>query len=63
LRKSRQITGVRRSVFSYLLVMVLFVFSVLNQPVLEGIILVISSLVYLATFLYVFVTTPDDTSE
>jgi hypothetical protein len=63
LRKSKQITGVRRSVFSYLLVMVLFVFSVLNQPVLEGIILVVSSLVYLATFLYVFVTTPDESSE
>jgi hypothetical protein len=63
LRKSRQITGVRKSVFSYLLVMILFIFSVMGQAVLEGIILVVSSLAYLATFLYVFVTTPDDPSE
>ncbi|NMC05387.1 MAG: hypothetical protein GYA24_09255 [Candidatus Lokiarchaeota archaeon] len=60
LRKSKQISSVRRSVFSYILVMILFIFSVLKQAVLEGIILVISSLVYLATFLYVFITTPDE---
>jgi hypothetical protein len=60
LRKSKQITGVRKSVFSYLLVMVLFIFSVMGQAVLTSIILVISSLVYLATFLYVFITTPDE---
>jgi hypothetical protein len=63
LRKSRQISGVGKSVFSYILVMVLFIFSVMGQAVLEGIILVISSLAYLATFVYVFVTTPDEASE
>jgi hypothetical protein len=62
LRKSRQISGVGKSVFSYVLVMVLFIFSVMGQAVLEGIILVISSLAYLATFVYVFITTPDEPS-
>ncbi len=63
LRKSRQIAGVRKSIFSYILVMVLFIFSVMGQKVLENVILVISSLAYLATFAYVFVTTPDEPSE
>ncbi|MEX2681673.1 MAG: hypothetical protein Q6373_008735 [Candidatus Sigynarchaeota archaeon] len=63
LRKSRQISGVGRSVFSYILVMILFIFSVMGQAVLEGIILVVSSLAYLATFVYVFATTPDEASE
>lgn len=60
LRKSRQISGVRKSIFSYLLVMVLLIFSVMEQVVLQSIILVVSSLLYMATFLYVFVTTPDE---
>jgi hypothetical protein len=60
LRKSNQITGVRKSTFSYVLVMILFIFSVMGQAVLEAVILVISSLVYIATFLFVFITTPDE---
>ncbi len=63
LRKSRQITDVRKSIFSYILVMVLLIFSVMEQVVLQSIILVVSSLVYMLTFLYAFVSTPDASSE
>nr|MDO8110595.1 hypothetical protein [Candidatus Sigynarchaeota archaeon] len=63
LRKSRQISGVSRSVFSYIIITVLFIFSVMGQEVVEGIILIISSLLYIATFLIVFFTTPDDEVE
>nr|MDO8088471.1 hypothetical protein [Candidatus Sigynarchaeum springense] len=63
LRKSKQISGVGKSVFSYILVMILLIFSLMEQVVLQSIILVVSSLVYIITFLYVFATTPDEASE
>ena len=60
LRKSRQIKGVRKSVVSYLLITALFIFSVLNNVIVENIILIFSSLLYIITFLAIFITTGED---
>lgn len=66
LRKSQQITEVKKTVFSYVLVTILFVFSVMSSGgnesarLIEAIILIMSSLLYIATFAVVFKTTPDE---
>ncbi len=60
LRSRKKVSGLDRSIVSYLLITALFIFSVLGQAIVESIILVMSSLLYIVTFSVVFVTTPDE---
>ena len=60
LRKSREISGINKSVLSYILIVVLFIFSALGEAEIENIILVFSSILYILTFAAVFLTTSDE---
>lgn len=55
LRKSREISGANKSIFSYLLIIAFFTFNALGNNEWEIVILVISSLLYIITFVGSFV--------
>lgn len=57
--KGRKIPGVNKSIISYILIIIFFIFSALGNLLFQGIILIISSLIYIATFFYAFTTTPE----
>jgi hypothetical protein len=61
LRKGKQIPGMNKSIISYILIIIFFIFSALGNLLFQGIILIISSLIYVVTFVYVFASTPEGT--
>ncbi|MHA1791445.1 MAG: hypothetical protein ACTSVI_02300 [Promethearchaeota archaeon] len=58
--KSKKISGANRSVISYVLMIAFFVFSALKERAWDVFILMISSLLYLITFLVMFYKADDD---
>ena len=59
LRKSREISGVNKSIVSYILIIAFFTFNAIGADAWESVILVISSLLYIITFAVSFMTSKD----